>query len=163
MSIIKLNDICFSVSKSKKANLPQKVINTSNILHGKITPILEFNKVLGQFKKTAKLNDILFSEIRPGNGRWALVQEDISSSLISTKILVIRSKNEIILSKYLYFLLTLKLNFQIVSIAKSRSGTFPQITFSEISKIKTYIPSLKEQKFIIGIIERNEKLFLKYV
>ena len=69
MSIIKLGKICNSISETKKSKIPQLVINTSDVLMNSISPKLEMNKVLGQFKKTAKLGDILFSEIRPGNGR----------------------------------------------------------------------------------------------
>ena len=77
-------------------------------------------------------------------------------------MLVLRPKNNLVLSKFLYFLITTKIVKKIVSIAETRSGTFPQITFNEIKNIKTFIPDLKEQQKIIDIIEPIEKLFLRY-
>ncbi|AHI53832.1 restriction endonuclease subunit S [Spiroplasma sabaudiense Ar-1343] len=158
MAIYKLGEICFSVSETSKAELPIYTLNTSDLLRNEVNPVFENEKILGQFKKTAKKSDILFSEIRPGNGRWALLNEDLKNCLISTKILVLRCISKIILPKFLYLLITCKINKEIVKIAENRSGTFPQITFTEISRIELEVPSLEEQQNIIDIIEPIEKI-----
>ncbi len=161
MAIYRLGDILESISETKKAILPQEIINTGDVLKGEIRPIVERKKVLGQFKKTAKINNILFSEIRPGNGRWALVKEDINNCLISTKMLVLRSR-DIIIPEYAFYILTSVVIEDIVKIAESRSGTFPQITFSNISHLEVDIPSLEEQNKIIDIIKPYENFFINY-
>ncbi|MFV0288137.1 MAG: restriction endonuclease subunit S [Mycoplasmatales bacterium] len=157
MAIYELRDLLEPITETKKETLPQYVINTSNVLTGSILPVLEEKKVLGQFKKIARINDILFSEIRPGNGRWALVKEDITNCLISTKLLVLRT-NHIIIPEYAFYILTNVLINDIVQIAESRSGTFPQITFSNISHLKINLPSLKQQQEIIDIIKPIEDM-----
>ena len=51
------------------------------------------------------MGDILFSEIRPANSRYAFVDFDASDYVVSTKFMVIRS-NGSILPRYLYLVLT---------------------------------------------------------
>ncbi|MFR0549286.1 restriction endonuclease subunit S, partial [Limosilactobacillus reuteri subsp. suis] len=107
----------------------------------------------GQAKKSIELNDILFSEIRPKNKRFALVTGiDPKNYVVSTKLMVLRNKNNLVLdTNYLYFYLTSPLMlayFQ--SEAESRSGTFPQITFREnVANIKIDLPPLIEQRKIV--------------
>ena len=72
----KIGDVCASISDTYKGKASEVVlINTSDVLEGKClnhekTP----NKDLkGQFKKTFQKDDILYSEIRPANKRFAYV------------------------------------------------------------------------------------------
>ena len=70
----RLGDICDTISDTYKGNSPQVVlINTSDVLEGKcLNHIPVPNKNLkGQFKKTFCNEDILYSEIRPANKRFA--------------------------------------------------------------------------------------------
>ena len=59
--------------------------------------------------------------------------------------------------KYLYYILKNKdvVNF-LQGLAESRSGTFPQITFSELSTIDINLPSLENQDIIVEIIDNIE-------
>lgn len=99
---------------------------------------------LGRPKKSIKKGDILFSEIRPGNGRHAYVYFDSYDYVVSTKLMVLRSRNRLD-SLFEYFLITLSSSIQILQIlAESRSGTFPQITFSELSSIKYPLPASQD-------------------
>ena len=83
----------------------------------------------------------MFSEIRPANRRWAYVNFDADNYVVSTKLMVLRSKN-ILSQAFIYFYLT---NPQTVDwlqlLAESRSGTFPQITFDQLKDLKINIPS----------------------
>ena len=134
----KLISLIQSVSETFKFQEKIKVvlINTSDILDGKVLkheteyPI----KIAGQFKKAFKKIDILFSEIRPANKRFAFVDFDSSSYVASTKLMVLRRKSELIDNRFLYhFLKSDEVLNKLQSIAESRSGTFPQITFKELS------------------------------
>lgn len=152
----KLGDVCYPVSETYNFSNREKVvfINTGDISFGKFLK-KEYEPVVslpGQAKKSIQKNDILFSEIRPANGRFALVDFDAQDFVVSTKLMVLRSR-QIIDLKFLYLLLTNKYTLaEFQHIAESRSGTFPQITFDAISYFPISLPPLEEQKRIADIL-----------
>ncbi|HMU63802.1 MAG: restriction endonuclease subunit S [Nitrosomonas sp.] len=118
-------------------------LNTSDIYKGDIlnNSQVNVNSLPGQAKKSIQRNDILFSEIRPANGRWAYIHFDAEDYVVSTKLMVLRSKG-FLSQAFVYFFLT---NSQTIDwlqlLAESRSGTFPQITFDQLKDLKINIPS----------------------
>ncbi len=166
----KLSFLIDTISETYKFRSDTKVvlINTSDILEGKVNNHLKIfpENVAGQFKKTFRKNDILYSEIRPDNKRYAYIDFESKNYVASTKLMVLRKKNELVDNQFIYQLLksndTLS---KLQVIAESRSGTFPQITFTELSNLEINLPSLKEQKAIASIlsslddkIELNNKI-----
>ena len=143
------------------------LINTSDVYDGKCTnhTFVDNKNLKGQFKKTFKPNDILYSEIRPANRRFAYIDFDTKDYIASTKLMVIRA-NKGVNPKYLYQLLRNNTTINTLQmLAESRSGTFPQITFSELSNIEIDVPSEENQDLIVTIlssldakIETNNKL-----
>ena len=152
----KLGDVCYPVSETYDFSNREKVvfINTGDISFGKFLK-KEYEPVVslpGQAKKSIQKNDILFSEIRPANGRFALVDFDAQDFVVSTKLMVLRAQ-PIIDLKFLYLLLTNKYTLaEFQHIAESRSGTFPQITFDAISYFPIDLPPLEEQRRIAQIL-----------
>jgi type I restriction enzyme S subunit len=151
----KLGDLIYSVSDTFKFTDKNVVfLNTSDIYDGKIlTKQLSNPKSLpGQAKKRIMKNDILYSEIRPANKRFAIVNVEANEYVVSTKLMVLRAKGTIDV-KYLYLYLTATdmLNY-LQMIAEDRSGTFPQITFDNIAALDILLPPLSEQKQIAGIL-----------
>jgi len=130
-------------------------INTGDVSEGKFlnNEIKESHGLPGQAKKAILKGDILFSEIRPKNKRFAYVNFNAPNYVVSTKFMVIVSNDSIIDKKFFLQVLTSeeRLN-ELQSIAEGRSGTFPQITFDAISKIKFNLPPLPEQKAIASIL-----------
>jgi len=142
----RIEDLVESVSITHKFPKQNIVfLNTSDIYLGNVinhNPITK-HSLPGQAKKSIKKDDILFSEIRPANGRWAYVDFDAENYVVSTKLMVLRSKN-IISQAFIYFYLTNPATVEwLQMIAESRSGTFPQITFDQIKVLKVNIPSEK--------------------
>lgn len=160
----RLGDICDTISDTYKGNSPQVVlINTSDVLEGKClnhTPVPNKN-LKGQFKKTFCNKDILYSEIRPANKRFAYIDFEPKDYIASTKLMVIRSKEEV-LPKYLYYILqSNQMLDKLQTLAETRSGTFPQITFSELAAQKIILPGLNSQKKIVQVLESiNSKIEL---
>ena len=80
----RVGDICSSISETYKVHAKEVVlINTSDVLEGRCLNH-EFvpNKDLkGQFKKVFKFGDILYSEIRPANKRFAYIDFDATNIL----------------------------------------------------------------------------------
>jgi type I restriction enzyme S subunit len=156
-----LGDVCENISRPFDFSHYQRVVfvNTGDVLDGKFLhkDYSEKEGLPGQAKKAIQKEDILFSEIRPINKRFAFVDEDCDEYVVSTKFMVLRSNDDVI-PKYLYHYLkcdsTLK-NLQ--REAESRSGTFPQITFDAISYFSIPIPSKKEQERISAFIDNIEK------
>lgn len=154
----KIGDICNSVSETYKGSDEKVVlINTSDVLEG---IILNHNKVdnknlKGQFKKTFQKNDILYSEIRPANKRFAFVNiEDTYNYIASTKLMVIRPCIDKVLPEYLYMLLkSQSLINELQHLAETRSGTFPQITFSsELAPMQIILPPVETQRKIVKVL-----------
>ncbi|MBO3311527.1 restriction endonuclease subunit S [Clostridium perfringens] len=133
----------------------EKVIflNTSDILEGKFLnkEYSEISNLPGQAKKSISKDDILYSEIRPKNKRFAYVNFDSEDYVVSTKLMVLRSKN-LKYSQVIYYLLTGKEFVEKINIlAESRSGTFPQITFSTLKSITLAFP--EESRFNLDIFK----------
>ena len=130
-------------------------INTGDVLEGKFLHSNRVSKIglPGQAKKRIKKGDILFSEIRPANKRYALVDFDPINYVVSTKFMVIKQLSNDVDSRFFYLLLTnyMSLN-EFQRIAESRSGTFPQITFDAISYFPVKLPPFPEQKAIARVI-----------
>jgi type I restriction enzyme S subunit len=155
---VKLGDILTSISETISREQQTAIfLNTSDIsegkfLHKKSSVVQELP---GQAKKKIKNGDILFSEIRPKNKRYAVVNvSNPNDYVVSTKLMVLRIKapSKYYLQYIYQKLISQKMLHQINEIAESRSGTFPQITFDAIKNIELNLPSLKEQKRIADIL-----------
>ena len=154
--VCKIGDVCNTISETYRGNAGNVVlINTSDVLEGRC---LNHEKVpnkdlKGQFKKTFQRDDILYSEIRPANKRFAYIDFDPIDYIASTKLMVIRH-NEKILPQYLFYILKSQAVIdELQMLAESRSGTFPQITFSELSKLEIVLPSPSEQARILAVLK----------
>ena len=152
----KVGEICSSISETYKGHSKSVVlINTSDVLEGRcLNHELVPNKDLkGQFKKVFKFGDILYSEIRPANKRFAYIDFDAIDYIASTKLMVLRN-NENVSNRFLYhFLKSESTIAELQALAESRSGTFPQITFSELSQLDISIPDLNTQLAITNFID----------
>lgn len=140
-------------------------VNTGDVQEGRFLHSNKTSKdgLPGQAKKAISKNDILYSEIRPKNKRFAYVNFEASDYVVSTKFMIINSRNNID-HKLLYRILTMQStvdNFN--SIAEGRSGTFPQITFDAISSMQIVLPSTKIQnefgKLVLSIEFKQDLLF----
>lgn len=152
-----IGEVCATISDTYRAKADEvTLINTSDVLEGKVLNHERVpNKELkGQFKKTFKKNDILYSEIRPQNKRFAFVDFDPVDYIASTKLMVLRADTSKVLPMYLYYYLKSALVIaELQMLAETRSGTFPQITFTELSNLTIPVPSITEQEAIVATIK----------
>ena len=152
--------LCDSVSETYKGNASEVVlINTSDVLDGKCLnhEYVPNKKLKGQFKKTFRKGDILYSEIRPANKRFCFVDFESEDYIASTKLMVLRAHEDVD-PQYLYQILRSNDTLtQLQMLAESRSGTFPQITYSELSNIMVSLPSQKAQKNIVSILSSLDR------
>lgn len=140
--ISKLSELVESVSKTYKF-IKDKIIflNTSDVFDGEIlhNNYSEVSSLPGQAKKSICKNDILYSEIRPANKRFAYVDFDSNDYVVSTKLMVLRSKGYVDPVLIYYYLTNQEVIDFLQMIAESRSGTFPQITFQSFDSLKLVI------------------------
>lgn len=155
-----ITQLCDTISVTYKGKSKNVVlINTSDVLDG---VCLNHEKspnsnLKGQFKKTFQKDDILYSEIRPANKRFAYIDFDPIDYIASTKLMVLRAKANVN-PHFLYQILRSESVLeQLQILAESRSGTFPQITYSELANIKVNLPSPKEQDRIVAILSSLDR------
>jgi len=167
--LVTLEDLIDTISETYKMK-QEKIIflNTSDISDGQVLT-REYSIVAdlpGQAKKSIKRNDILFSEIRPANKRFAFVNFDAEDYVVSTKLMVLRSKGKVspyLIYNYLTSDDTLK---HLQHLAETRSGTFPQITFTQLKDLKMRLPKGKAldslnkniESIYVSIFSTNEEI-----
>ena len=143
--IAELGDFIESYSKTHKFNKDKLIfLNTSDILAGDFlcNDYMAVADMPGQAKKEIRQGDILFSEIRPANKRYALVTFPSDDYVVSTKLMVLRTTQKKLSNLRFYHLLTMdKTLEELHREADGKSGTFPQITFDE---------NLRHRKFIVA-------------
>jgi len=147
-------DLCQSISVTHKFDKDNLVfLNTGDIENGRFlhSNLMAVKDMPGQAKKTIAPGDILFSEIRPINRHFAFVNFPSNDYVVSTKLMVIRAKS--FDSRRLYHLLTSdnvlsELQLQ----AESRSGTFPQIRFENVSKLPILIADERTEESFTEIL-----------
>lgn len=149
--VYSMNELLETISKTYPLKTVKDVVflNTGDIQNG---VFLHRNFSIpstlpGQAKKSIIKGDILYSEIRPENKRFAYVHFDSEEYVVSTKLMVLRSIVPIN-SLFQYFILIQQEQIDYLQhLAESRSGTFPQITFSELSTIKIPISDFEFVNF----------------
>ena len=168
---VTLGELIKTISKTHKFDKDELIfLNTSDVLEGKIlinyySPVSELK---GQAKKTIQNGDILYSEIRPKNRRYAFVKNLLNPDdyVVSTKLMVLRNTSKNLDTDYLYHFLTWEdtINY-LQRKAENRIGSFPQITFDVLKKLQVRLPELNEQQKIAKIlsdlglkIELNNKI-----
>src|SRR5690606_24591331 len=168
---IRLGDLIKSVSKTHRFDKDHLVfLNTSDILEGKIliNNYMPVSEMKGQAKKTIQNGDILYSEIRPKNRRYAYVKNlhNVEDYVVSTKLMVLRNNSNLLNTDYLYHFLTSEqaINY-LQNRAENRIGSFPQITFEIIQSLNIWLPDLATQQKIASVlsalddkIELNNKI-----
>lgn len=130
-------------------------LNTSDVYEGDIlhSDYTEVSTLPGQAKKSIRKGDILYSEIRPANRRYGYVHVEGDDYVVSTKFMVLRAKASLP-SSAIYFFLTLPQTLEwLQMIAESRSGTFPQITFTQLGEMKIRLPKGEILKRDIDLAE----------
>lgn len=155
---VPLGDLIKSISQTHSFNKEKLVfLNTSDVYEGNIlvNHYTNISELKGQAKKTIMNGDILYSEIRPKNKRYAYVKnvKDVEDYVVSTKLMVLRNSSRNLDTDYLYHFLTSKKTLDYLQQrAENRIGSFPQITFDVLKAIRIWLPDIKVQKKIASVL-----------
>ena len=154
---ITIGELCENIlDYSKCTNNEVVLVNSSDVTNGHFEHhTLSLNSNLkGHFKKRFKKWDILFSEIRPRNHHFAYCQFDPTNYIASTRLMVLRNRSSMISSSLLYrYLMLNDVLEEFILKTESRSGTFPQGCFEDLSRITVSYSPIKRQEEINGAIE----------
>lgn len=137
---VTIGELSENITDYTKCNNPEVVlINSSDVTEGRFEHhTLSENKDLkGHFKKRFQKGDILYSQVRPRNRHWGYCFFDAENYLASTQLMVIRNRKNIISSILLYqYIIDDYVWMDFTNKTETRSGTFPQGNYEEISSIK---------------------------
>ncbi len=155
---VQLGDLIKSISQTHKLDKEELVfLNTSDVLEGKIL-IDHYSKtkeLKGQAKKSIRNGDILYSEIRPKNRRYAYVKDlmNVEDYVVSTKLMVLRNSSKNLSTDYLYHFLTYEGTLDYLQKrAENRIGSFPQITFDVLKTLRIWLPEISIQQQIASVL-----------
>ena len=146
---ITIGELSLNITNYEKTNAEEVVlINSSDVTEGffdhhNYSP----NKNLkGHFKKRFQKGDILYSQVRPRNRHWAYCNFDANDYLASTQLMVIRNNPALITSILLYqYLISDNVWKEFTLKTETRSGTFPQGNYEDLSQIQVpYDSDLEE-------------------
>ena len=156
-----LGDYLETISVTHKfPNFQVVFLNTSDIYKGKVLTheLSDVKGLPGQAKKSIKKGDILFSEIRPANGRYALIDFDAGNYVVSTKLMVLRAKQPKLIGLLYFYLTNKQVTDWLQVLAESRSGTFPQITFDQVADLELRLP---QESDLDDLLELLDDILLK--
>lgn len=144
-TIGELSDNIIKYSKGEEQYV--KLLNSSDVTEGIFidTETVPNIDLKGHFKKKFEKYDILYSEIRPRNKHYGYVLfDDYDKFIASTRLMVIRANN-MISSSLLYFsIMSSEVLEEFTLKTESRSGTFPQGNYEDMSKISIPFSSNQE-------------------
>ena len=119
-----LGEFVENISDTEKINKDEVIlVNTSDVENGKVINhnYVKNSNLKGQFKKRFKRNDILYSEIRPKNKRFAYIDFDSEDYIASTKLMVSRNKGNID-NEYLFVFTMVIISILIICISIYYTG-----------------------------------------
>lgn len=157
---VTIGELSLNITNYEKADAEEVVlINSSDVTEGyfdhhNYSP----NKNLkGHFKKRFQKGDILYSQVRPKNRHWAYCNFDANDYLASTQLMVIRNNPSLITSILLYqYIISDNVWKEFTLKTETRSGTFPQGNYEDLSQILVPYDSDVE-----GISNQLETLYAK--
>ena len=163
---VTIGDLSLNINDYTKSCYDKVVlVNSSDVTDGHFDHhnLSENKNLKGHFKKRFNKGDILYSQVRPRNRHWAYCTFDADNYLASTQLMVIRNKENVIPSILLYKIVTdNNVWMDFTNKTETRSGTFPQGNYEELSSIKVPFGAemgniTKELESIYALVFSNEE------
>lgn len=145
---VELGELC-EINPETIAGKQLNEINYIDISCVKTGKILEIKNLKDNFpsraKRLLKVNDIIYSTVRPNLKGYAFVKENLDNLVASTGFAVIRLKKNInlVIINYIYYNIILD-EFNKYLISKCNGSNYPSFNSSEFVKIKIKVPKNKQ-------------------
>lgn len=157
---VTIGELSLNITNYEKTDAEEVVlINSSDVTEGYFDHhnYSPNKKLKGHFKKRFQKGDILYSQVRPRNRHWAYCNFDANDYLASTQLMVIRNNPSLITSILLYqYIISDNVWKEFTLKTETRSGTFPQGNYEDLSQIRVPYNSDFE-----GISNQLETLYAK--
>ncbi len=160
-----MGEICKKTKNIKWKDNPTKeclYIDLSSVdceTHGFSNQLITINAETApsRAQQIVETNDVLFGTTRPTLMRFAIVPQKLSGNICSTGYVVLRANAEIVLPKFLYFILNTRRFLSFVENNQEGAG-YPSISLSKLQSFYLPIPPLELQEKIVAILDRFETL-----
>jgi type I restriction enzyme S subunit len=153
-----LGEVCDINPENMKKNEYDSInyIDISSVNNNLLKDVKKLTKFPSRAKRKVRINDILYSSVRPNLYGYMYMNMTIKNCIASTGFAIIRKKKDIdIIPKYIYYSL-IRDEIKKYLVNKAKGAQYPTVSFSDFAKIKIPIPSLERQKEIVDYFENNE-------
>ena len=151
-----INDLLYSSTEEWK---PVNYLDTQNITDNIISEFQPFGSpstLPQRARRKIKEGDIVYSTVRPNKRHFGVLEKIPENILVSTAFSVIRAREGIAITKYLYYYLTQKKIIDYLqAVAEQNTSAYPSIRPSDLEGLQLALPTIEEQKAI--------SLFLDYL
>ncbi len=108
-------------------------------------------------QKLVVKDDIIFATTRPTQMRVCIITEEFSGEVASTGYCVLRAKQNEVLSKWIFYCLTLS-KFKNYLEDNQSGSAYPAISDAKVKEFKIPVPPIAEQERIVSILDKFDAL-----
>ena len=151
---VKLSDIASLISemvvpfKGKRKYVATGSLDDDENITGEY---IKYNNRPSRANIIVKINDVCFAKMK-NTKKVLLINKNNSNYIYSTGFAVLRPNVNRILPEYLFYIINSK-NFQFKKNYMCTGATQKAITNNKINQIKIFLPTIKEQKFVVRILD----------
>jgi len=145
--------------ENKKINFQYIDLSSVNRDNNKIseTQTINSDNAPSRAQQIVNTDDVIFGTTRPTLKRHALIPSKYHNQICSTGFCVLRANKEILLPKFLFYILTTT-DFYIFVENNQEGAGYPSISNSTVKKFPIPIPPLSEQERIVAILDKFDAL-----
>lgn len=143
----------------KKDSLPLiiKYLDTGSLTKNKIESFQLFStksdKIPSRAQRKVFANTILYSNVRPNQEHFGIIERDFKDIVVSTGFSTIDITDENVYPKFIYYLLTQKkITDYLHTIGMNAVSSYPSISPDDIGNLKFKLPDLPAQKSIAKVL-----------
>mgnify|MGYP001381569237 CR=1 FL=1 len=160
----KLGEVCGTCEKINPEKLPSDdftYIDIASIdrINGKISDpkVIDTSSAPSRARQLVRKGDVIVSTVRPNLKGTSLVNEEYDSNICSTGFAVLRPKDSLLCSQYLYLITRLD-SFTDEVVKKCTGANYPAITEKNLRSIELPVPPIDKQELFSKCFYRQTEI-----